>query len=115
MIGPGTVIGSRVSIYHHTMIGTDRRWFEGQDLRPPVIGDDAVVGGASRVLGPFNVGEGAVIGLNVFVREDMPPMSTLLLSGLRRAGEWHDPRVDGTEPPPPDDLLEISPYCAAAR
>jgi serine acetyltransferase len=114
MIGPGTVIGSRVSIYHHTMIGTDRRWFRGEELRPPVIGDDVVVGGASRVLGPFYVGEGTVIGLNVFVREDLPPMSTLLLSGVRLAGEWRDPRLDGREPPPPPDLLAISPYCASA-
>jgi serine acetyltransferase len=113
MIGPGSVIGSRVSIYHHTMIGTDRRWFQGEELRPPVIGDDVVVGGASRVLGPFKVGEGAVIGLNVFVREDLPPMSTLLLSGVRLTGKWTDPRLDGREPPPPADLLAISPYCAA--
>lgn len=111
MIGPGSVIGSRVSIYHHTMIGTDRRWFQGDELRPPVIGDDVVIGGASRVLGPYKVGHGSVIGLNVFVREDLPSMSTLLLSGLRRAGEWNDPRLSGSEPPPPPDLLEISPYC----
>jgi serine O-acetyltransferase len=114
MIGPGSVIGSRVSIYHHTMIGTDRRWFPGEQLRPPIIGDDVVVGGASRVLGPYNVGEGAVIGLNVFVREDLPPMSTLLVSGVRLQGEWKDPRLTGVEPPPPPDLLEISPYCASA-
>ena len=114
MIGPGTVIGSRVSIYHHTMIGTDRRWFEGEELRPPVIGDDVVVGGASRVLGPYYVGEGAIIGLNVFVREDLPRLSTLLVSGVRLEGEWNDPRRDGREPPPPDDLLAISPYAASA-
>jgi serine acetyltransferase len=77
-----------------------------------VIGDDTVIGGASRVLGPYNIGQGAVIGLNVFVKEDVPPMSTLLLSGLRRAGEWRDPRLDGREAPPPPDLLAISPYCA---
>lgn len=112
MIGPGSVIGSRVSIYHHTMIGTDRRWFKGEELRPPVIGDDVVVGGASRVLGPYNVGEGAIIGLNVFVREHLPPMSTLLVSGVREKGEWRDPRLDGREPPPPPELLAISPYCA---
>lgn len=112
MIGPGTVIGSRVSIYHHTMIGTDRRWFPGEQLRPPIIGDDVVVGGASRVLGPYKIGQGAVIGLNVFVKEDLPPMSTLLLSGVRLAGSWRDPRLDGREPPPPPDLLAISPYCA---
>jgi serine O-acetyltransferase len=110
MVGPGTVIGSRVTIYHHTMIGTDRRWFEGDDLRPPVIGDDVVIGGASRVLGPFMVGEGAVIGLNVFVREDLPPLSTLLLSGVKTLGEWDDPRLDGREPLPPPELAALSPY-----
>lgn len=115
MIGPGSVIGSRVSIYHHTMIGTDRRWFPGEELRPPVIGDDAVVGGASRVLGPYMVGEGAVIGLNVFVREDLPPMSTLLLSGMRPHGKWRDPRLDGREADPPPDLLAISPYAPHSR
>lgn len=112
IIGPGTVIGSRVSIYHHTMIGTNRRWFPGDPLYAPVLGDDVIVGGASRVLGPFMVGEGAVIGLNVFVREDLPPMSTLLMSGVRLRGDWDDPRVDGREPPPPPELLAISPYCA---
>jgi serine acetyltransferase len=112
MIGPGSRIGSRVTIYHNTMIGTDRRWFRGDPLYPPVIGDDAVIGGASRVLGEFNIGEGAVIGLNVFVRKDVPPLSTVLLSGMKRKGEWDDPRLDGREPPPPPDLLEISPYAA---
>jgi serine acetyltransferase len=115
MVGPGSVIGSRVTIYHHTMIGTDRRWFQGEKLRPPVIGDDVVVGGASRVLGPFKVGEGAVVGLNVFVREDLPPMSTLLLSGVRFAGKWDDPRLDGREAPPPPELLRISPYAPAVH
>lgn len=110
MIGPGSRIGSRVDIYHHAMIGTDRRWFEGDELRPPVIGDDTVIGGASRVLGRFNIGEGTVIGLNVFVRQDLPPMSTLLLSGLKLRGEWDDPRLDGREPPPPPELLKLSPY-----
>jgi serine acetyltransferase len=114
MIGPGSVIGSRVSIYHHTMIGTDRRWFPGEELRPPLIGDDVVVGGASRVLGPFKIGEGAVIGLNVFVRDHVPPMSTLLLSGLKLGGEWSDPRLDGREPPPTPDLVAISPYAAGS-
>jgi serine O-acetyltransferase len=112
MIGPGSRIGSRVTIYHHTMIGTNRRWFRGEPLYPPVIGDDSVIGGASRVLGRFNVGEGAVIGLNVFVREDIPPMSTVLQKGFKRKGEWDDPRLDGREPPPPPDLLQISPYAA---
>ncbi len=114
MIGPGSVIGSRVAVYHHTMIGTDRRWIQGEELRAPVIGDDVVVGGASRVLGPYKVGHGVIIGLNVFVREDLPPMSTLLLSGLREAGKWRDPRVEGKEPPPPPELLALSPYCEAA-
>jgi serine acetyltransferase len=115
MIGPGTVIGSRVTIYHHTMIGTNRRWFRGEELYPPVIGDDVIVGGASRVLGPFMIGEGAVIGLNVFVRGDLPPLSTLLLGGLKLLGEWSDPRLDGREAPPPPELLALSPYCAAPK
>jgi serine acetyltransferase len=110
IVGPGSRIGSRVVIYHHAMIGTDRRWFPGDELYPPMIGDDVVVGGASRVLGRFHVGEGAVIGLNVFVRQDLPPMSTLLLGGLKLRGEWNDPRLDGRESPPPPELLEISPY-----
>jgi serine acetyltransferase len=114
IVGPGSRIGSRVVIYHHTMIGTDRRWFPGDELYPPEIGDDVIVGGASRVLGRFKVGQGAVIGLNVFVRQDVPPMSTLLLGGLKLPGEWRDPRVDGRETPPPPDLLEISPYAPAA-
>jgi serine O-acetyltransferase len=114
IVGPGTKIGSRVVIFHHAMIGTDRRWFPGDELYPPVIGDDVIVGGASRVMGRFSVGEGAVIGLNVFVRRDVPPMSTLLLGGLKPAGEWSDPRVDGRESPPPPELLEISPYAPAS-
>jgi serine O-acetyltransferase len=114
MIGPGSRIGSRVTIYHDTMIGTNRRWFRGDPLYPPVIGDDVIVGGASRVLGEFNVGEGAVIGLNVFVREDVPPLSTVLQRKIKRKGEWDDPRLDGRESAPPADLLEISPWAADA-
>jgi serine acetyltransferase len=102
MIGPGTVIGSRVSIYHHTMIGTNRRWFPGDELRAPTIGDDAVIGGSSRVLGPYRIGERAVIGLDVLVDRDVPAGATLLLSGLKPEGEWDDPRRDGREAMGPD-------------
>jgi hypothetical protein len=46
------------------------------------------------------------------VREDVPPLSTVLQGGVKEKGEWNDPRLDGREPPPPSDLLEISRYAA---
>lgn len=115
MMGPGTVIGSRVSIYHHTMIGTNRRWYPGDEVYAPTIGDDCVIGGCSRVLGPYKLGQGVVTGLNVFVKGDLPAWSTQLLSGVREQGEWTDERWSGREPVPPPELLELATYPPAEQ
>jgi hypothetical protein len=56
------------------------------------------------------LGQGVVVGLNVFVKEDLPPWSTVLVSGVKQQGEWHDPRSDGRDPVPPPELLALAPY-----
>lgn len=99
MVAPGTVIGSRVAIYHQTRIGSNRRWSPGDEAFAPTLGDDVVIGGDSRVMGPYRIGEGAVIGVNALVRQDVPPGAMLLDTGkLKVRGEWDDPRLEGREP-----------------
>jgi serine acetyltransferase len=88
-IGPGIRIGAGVAIYNFTNMGYDRHWVEGAPLeRVPRIGDRAVIYAYSTVQGNWTVGHDAVVGLHVFLDEDVPPGGLKTRTGLRRCGEW---------------------------
>jgi serine acetyltransferase len=90
IIGPGTRIGANVLIYNSTNIGADRHW--GRDVHPADravwIGDRAIVYGYVTAQGPFVVGQDAVVGVRVFLDEDVPPGALKTRRTLRLAGEW---------------------------
>jgi serine O-acetyltransferase len=44
----------------------------------PVIGDHVFIGAGARVLGGITIGDGAVIGANAVVIEDVPPGATVV-------------------------------------
>jgi serine O-acetyltransferase len=70
VIHPDARIGSRCLIRVQVVIGTARR-VEGPRIAPE-IGDGVVIGVGAKILGAVRVGNGANIGANAVVLEDVP-------------------------------------------
>lgn len=88
-VGPGLVIphghvlidgavkiGRNCIINPWVTIGLSRRRRWGLDPRGPIIGDSVFIGTGAKVLGPITIGDGARIGANAVVIEDVPPSAT---------------------------------------
>lgn len=65
-------IGRNCSIISNVTIGMRNRW------EFPVIGDNVFIGAGARVLGGITVGNGAVIGANAVVIDDVPDGATVV-------------------------------------
>jgi serine O-acetyltransferase len=65
-------IGKNCSIVHNVTIGLRNEW----DF--PVIGDQVFIGAGARVLGGIVIGDGAKIGANAVVIEDVPAGATVV-------------------------------------
>jgi serine O-acetyltransferase len=97
VIGETCRIGARVSLYQGVTLGA--RGFsigpggflqKGQP-RHPIIEDDVVIYAGATVLGRVTIGEGAVIGGNVWLTRDVPPGSRVTQARLQ-----HDTFEDGS-------------------
>jgi serine O-acetyltransferase len=64
------VIGDNCEIAHHVTIGG-----RGGFPQVPVIGSDVFIGAGAKILGPIMIGNGATIGANAVVLQDVPPHS----------------------------------------
>jgi serine acetyltransferase len=73
LIGPGTRIGSDVTIDERVNIGFARAPEPGQRLPCPTIGDRVVLGAGSMIVGPITVGSGARVEPGALVTRDVPP------------------------------------------
>ena len=75
VIGETAEIGDRVTLYQGVTLG-------GTGLetgkRHPTVGDDVTVGAGAKLLGPISVGDGAKVGANTVVVEDVPPGATVV-------------------------------------
>jgi serine O-acetyltransferase len=103
-IHPGAVIGERVFIDHGmgvvigetAEIGDGCTIYQGVTLggtsldkgakRHPTLGRDVVVGASAKVLGGFNVGDGAKIGSSAVVTKPVPPGATAVGNPARIIG-----------------------------
>ncbi|MGB3185804.1 MAG: serine O-acetyltransferase EpsC [Ornithinimicrobium sp.] len=69
VIGETAEVGDDVMLYHGVTLG-------GRSMAPvkrhPTVGDGAVLGAGSRILGPVVIGAGARIGANAVVVKDVP-------------------------------------------
>lgn len=63
-----SVIGKNVTIYHQVTLGGRNQ----SDSQPPTIGDNVEIFAGAKLLGSVQIGEGAVIGANAVVIEDVP-------------------------------------------
>lgn len=93
VIGETAEIGRRVTLYQGVTLG-------GTGFQPgkrhPTLGDNVTVGSGAKLLGPIAVGDGAKIGANTVVVEDVPPSSTVV------GNPGHPVRVEGRRPEGPD-------------
>jgi len=75
VIGETTEIGDDVTLYQGVTLG-------GRIMRPgkrhPTLGNDVIVGAGAKILGPFKVGDGARIGSNAVVIEEVPDGATVV-------------------------------------
>lgn len=83
VIGETTIIGERVKIYQGVTLGAKSFPVDGEGMlvrgiaRHPVIGDDVIIYSHATLLGRIHVGDGARIGANLWVTEDVPSGHTL--------------------------------------
>ncbi|MFA5481398.1 MAG: serine O-acetyltransferase EpsC [Bacilli bacterium] len=75
VIGETSIIGDNVTLYHQVTLG-------GVSLkkvkRHPTLGNDVVIGAGAKILGNITIGDGAKIGVNAVVREDVPPGAKII-------------------------------------
>ena len=84
VIGETTIIGANVKIYQGVTLGAlsfpkDERGKLIRGLRRhPQICDNVVIYGGATILGDVTIGEGAVIGGNVWLTESVPPQTKVV-------------------------------------
>jgi serine O-acetyltransferase len=93
VIGETAVIGNCVTLYQGVTLGGTG--FQ-RGKRHPTLGDNVTVGSGAKLLGPIAVGDGAKIGANTVVVEDVPPRATVV------GNPGHPVRVEGRRPEGPD-------------
>jgi serine O-acetyltransferase len=75
VIGETAIVGDDVTLYHGVTLG-GVSWSPGK--RHPTLRDHVMVGAGAKILGPIEIGEGARIGANSVVMEDVPPGATVV-------------------------------------
>jgi serine O-acetyltransferase len=93
VIGETAVIGDRVTLYQGVTLGGTG--FQ-RGKRHPTLGDNVTVGSGAKLLGPIAVGDGAKVGANTVVVEDVPPGATVV------GNPGHLVRVEGRRVEGPD-------------
>jgi serine O-acetyltransferase len=93
VIGETAEIGERVTLYQGVTLGGTG--FQ-RGKRHPTLGDNVTVGSGAKLLGPIAVGDGAKIGANTVVVEDVPPYSTVV------GNPGHPVKVEGKRVEGPD-------------
>jgi serine O-acetyltransferase len=93
VIGETATIGDCVTLYQGVTLGGTG--FQ-RGKRHPSLGDNVTVGSGAKLLGPIAVGDGAKIGANTVVVEDVPPSSTVV------GNPGHTVKVEGRRQQGPD-------------
>jgi serine O-acetyltransferase len=93
VIGETARIGDRVTLYQGVTLGGTG--FQ-RGKRHPTLGDNVTVGSGAKLLGPIAVCDGAKVGANTVVVEDVPPGATVV------GNPGHPVRVEGKRVEGPD-------------
>jgi serine O-acetyltransferase len=93
VIGETAAIGNCVTLYQGVTLGGTG--FQ-RGKRHPTLGNNVTVGSGAKLLGPIAVGDGAKIGANTVVVEDVPPGATVV------GNPGHPVRLEGKRVEGPD-------------
>ena len=93
VIGETAVIGNCVTLYQGVTLGGTG--FQ-RGKRHPTLGNNVTAGSGAKLLGPIAVGDGAKIGANTVVVEDVPPGATVV------GNPGHPVRLEGRKVEGPD-------------
>lgn len=75
VIGETAEIGDYCTIYHNvTLGGTGKE----KGKRHPTLGNNVLVGSGAKILGPFKIGDEAMIGANAVVLNEVPAGATVV-------------------------------------
>ncbi len=90
VIGATCEIGNRVRIYQGVTLGA-KRIPSGQNgkpvkgiLRHPIVEDDVIIYSGATILGRVTIGQGSVIGGNVWLTHSVPPRSRITQAQVRQ-------------------------------
>lgn len=89
VIGETTVIGKRVRLYQAVTLGA-KRFTEGEqgglikgEPRHPIVEDDVVIYAGATILGRVTIGQGSIIGGNVWLTQSVPALSHVVQAQMR--------------------------------
>jgi len=71
IIGAGRV-GANVTIYQQVTLGAKLADFGFDPALRPQVEDNAVITAGAKILGPVRIGNGAIVGANAVVLQDVP-------------------------------------------
>lgn len=88
VIGETCVIGNNVTIYQGVTLGARSFQYDEEGVpmnvpRHPIIEDNVTIYSNASVLGRITIGEGSIIGGNVWVTENVPPHSRIVQGNNR--------------------------------
>lgn len=91
VIGETCIIGQNVRIYQAVTLGAKR--FETDDegrlqkeyARHPIVEDNVVIYAGATILGRITIGQGAIIGGNVWITQSVAPNSAVSQSSLTKS------------------------------
>lgn len=99
VIGETAVIGKRVRIYQNVTLGA-KRFPKGEDgilekgqPRHPQVEDDVVIYAGATILGRVNIGQGSVIGGNVWLTHSVPAGSNIAQAQIRAGSDKEPPTI----------------------
>ena len=75
VIGETAVVGDDVYLYHQVTLGGTS---SEHGKRHPTIGNNVIVGAGAKVLGDIHIGDGARIGANAVVVQNVQPNTTVV-------------------------------------
>jgi serine O-acetyltransferase len=87
VINGGVQGGENVYLEHQVTIGAERR-------QAPVLGSGVFVGAGAKIIGPITIGDGARVGANAVVVDDVPANCTVVgipAKVVRRRASGDDP------------------------
>ena len=91
MIGETCIIGKNVRIYQAVTLGAKRFEVDGDGrlqkeyARHPIVEDNVVIYAGATILGRITIGQGAIIGGNVWITQSVPANSAVSQSSATKS------------------------------